>query len=291
MYEEQLFATVPSRRLLSRGPSLGSRSRDEVGGPLPSTWEPAGSLGGLLAELWLQRARESPPFLTEDISHESPPSLALSALVAGEASRRPSCPSRPRGGPRARPAMPKESPGAGGGGGGREPWRQAARPATRLGTGRRGVTGLPRGLCSALLPLRALPPSPRRRPPRASAPALFVFPAPRPPPRHANRPRGRRGEPWPRRRRREGRGSCGASLDSWARGWPGRGGGLMGRMASAGSKGRWRPAPPLTRLPEGPGPSPSRQERGGGVGLDEDAGRGPSRPGPSTQGQQHGYAR
>lgn len=46
MYEEQLFATVASRRLLSRGPSLGSGYLGEVGRPLPSTWEPAWPLRG-----------------------------------------------------------------------------------------------------------------------------------------------------------------------------------------------------------------------------------------------------
>lgn len=72
---------------------------------------------GLLAELWLQRVPESPCFLT-DISRESP-SQSRSCGFGGSArlNCRPSCPSRLRGGRRARPARPTESPGSGGSGG------------------------------------------------------------------------------------------------------------------------------------------------------------------------------
>lgn len=92
MYEEQLFATVPSRRLLSRGPSPGSRNLGEFGGPLGSPLSPSGAAGRAVA----LAAPESPRFLTEDLGMESPPphthpSLALLALgEGGEAQLRPS---------------------------------------------------------------------------------------------------------------------------------------------------------------------------------------------------------
>lgn len=259
MYEEQLFATVPSRSLLSRGPSTGSRNLGEFGGALGSPLLPSGAAGRAVAPA----APESPRFLMEGLSMESPPappSLALLALVAGV--RRNHCPSDPR------------SPWAGPGLGRRDPRRAraraavearrsgglvcgggAARPARRLGPGARWLSGAgPRSPRGDGAPVRALFGSPDtlrtsfqppgRRPP-ASAPALFVFPAPRSPRGHANSPRGRVRFPrrWskagpspagastassgPAASRARGRGNSGAFLELRGRGRADRGRGLM----------------------------------------------------------------
>lgn len=203
MYEEQLFARVSSCCLLSRGPSLGSRNRGEVGRHFRPLGRPAPL--GLEAELCLQCVPESPHFLRENNSMKStlrPRSFGSGGGVRFSSNR--SCLSRLRGGPRARPSRPKKRPDSGGGGRSPEPgvrprggeerpppnWGAGLRGSAGRARGHRGVTGLPRGLCSALLPHCALPSSPRPVPPQVSASALFVFPAPRPPPGHANSPQG-----------------------------------------------------------------------------------------------------
>lgn len=84
MYEEQLFATVPSRRFLNQGPSLGSRSRGEVGRPLPSTWEPYRPF----PSCWQSggsSAPQSSPVSRRTITYRVLLSLALWAPWLGEA--------------------------------------------------------------------------------------------------------------------------------------------------------------------------------------------------------------
>lgn len=261
---------------------------------------------GLLAELWLQRVPESPCFLT-DISGQSPPqphSCGFGGSV--RLNRRPSCPSRLRGGPRARPARPKESPGSGGSGGS-EPWYA---PAMRRGLlrdqapglggsvgrarGHRAVTGLPRGLCSPLWPHCALPSSPQPAPVPSlrAGPVCFLSLA---------RATGTRQQPSERRPRREavarGRPRSAGPAGSEVRGdgalepfWgSGAGVGRPGWWPN-GAYGRRRPKswapkgpgglrhrPPHCSRAAGPGPrapAPALQESGGGVELDEVAVRG-----------------
>lgn len=162
MYEEQLFATVPSRRLLSRGPSLESRSLGEVGCPLPNTWEPAGPLRGCWQSCgssarrgqlasWRRTSRSHPSasFFWLWWRGEAAPPADLAFVPSGRAAGL-TCPTQGERGFRRRR---KPDPGL-------RPRSGAACSEARAWS-QRWVAGLPRGLCLAPRPHRELPSSPQ----------------------------------------------------------------------------------------------------------------------------------
>lgn len=163
MYEEQLFATVPSRRLLSRGPSLKSRSLGEVGCPLPNTWEPAGPLRGCWQSCGssARRGQLASWRRTSTRSHpsaslfwlwwrgEAAPQADLAFVPSGRAAGL-TCPTQGERGLRRRR---RPDPGL-------RPRSGAACSEARAWS-QRGVAGLPRGLCLAPRPHRELPSSPQ----------------------------------------------------------------------------------------------------------------------------------
>lgn len=205
MYEEQLFARVPSRCLLSRGPSLGSRNRGEVGRHFRPLGRPAPP--GLEAELWLQCVPESPHFLRENNSMKStlrPRSFSSGGGVRFSSNR--SCPSRLRGGPRALPSRPQKRPDSGGGGRSPEPGVRPRgveeRPPPRLGRGTPRLSGAGPGSSRGDgAPERALFGAPATlrtsfQPPASPTPSLRVgpvcFSSPAPSTRSRKRPSGLR---------------------------------------------------------------------------------------------------
>ncbi|XP_055478225.1 collagen alpha-2(I) chain-like [Psammomys obesus] len=197
MYEEQLFAPAPSRRRLSRGPSLAGGGLGEVARLLSSTWKfaplfPDGSHRGGCGEPRSARVPARPPAHRPVLAGRRPfagqgfPPAGLAFAPSGLAAR-------------------WVSVDAGGGGGGREP-----RASAGWVWGQLGVTGLGGvGLCFPLGPRCTLPP----RPQRASAEPPLGRRAPAP--QEAEGTEGLPGSSWSRR----------------ARGAPSRGGG-RGRLGA-----------------------------------------------------------
>nr|XP_021581526.1 translation initiation factor IF-2-like [Ictidomys tridecemlineatus]XP_021581531.1 translation initiation factor IF-2-like [Ictidomys tridecemlineatus]XP_021581532.1 translation initiation factor IF-2-like [Ictidomys tridecemlineatus]XP_040126949.1 translation initiation factor IF-2-like [Ictidomys tridecemlineatus] len=259
---------------------------------LVAHFRPLGSplaLSPAAVQLWLQRA---PVDQFPDTGHQHGVSLQPLSGGSGGGVRRnhpPRCPSSLRGGRWALPAGTQEGPRPGGSGA-RSPRLTPRAPLERCGLlrgearerrgsagrarGHRGVTGLPRGLCSALLPHCALPSSPLPKPPRLG-PVCFSSPAPST--RHANSPRGcvSGWRPWPRAGRSpagasaassgpsgnttKGEGALGPSGSERGKRQPGRGGGRMGAWPPPGAKAQLLGSEGLGRSALGP----SRRGPGG----------------------------